>query len=119
MTFRHWIELAGHAVEGAGVAVLVIGVTAVVVVGLVRAIRGNEDDDSYRWTRKGLGRVILLGLEILVAGDIIATVAVEPTLRSVGVLAGIVLIRTFLSWAIELEIEGRIPWRPRSSSDAT
>ena len=57
-----------------------------------------------------LGRAILLGLEFLVAGDIINTVAVDPTFRSVGVLAGIVVIRTFLSFSLEIEIQGRFPW---------
>ncbi|HEX7089971.1 MAG TPA: DUF1622 domain-containing protein [Longimicrobiales bacterium] len=68
-------------------------------------------DDAYRRYRVGLGRSILLGLEFLVAADIIRTVAIEPSFRSVGVLAIIVLIRTFLSFALSAEIEGRLPWR--------
>ena len=68
-------------------------------------------DEAYRSYRKHLGRAILLGLEFLVAADIIGTVAVEPTFTNIGVLAGIVLIRTFLSFALELEIEGRWPWQ--------
>jgi len=65
---------------------------------------------AYREYRQQLGRAILLGLEFLVAGDIINTVAVDPSFRSVGVLAGIVAIRTFLSFSLEVEIEGRWPW---------
>jgi len=68
----------------------------------------------YTRFRRVLGRAILLGLELLVAADIIKTVAVTPTLESVGVLAIIVLIRTFLSWSLELEISGRWPWQKRS-----
>jgi uncharacterized membrane protein len=67
----------------------------------------------YTRFRRVLGRAILLGLELLVAADIIKTVAVTPTLDSVAVLAVIVLIRTFLSWSLELEISGRWPWQKR------
>lgn len=72
--------------------------------------------DAYKALRSNLGRSILLGLELLVAADIINTVAVQPTLESIAVLAGIVAIRTFLSFSLELEIEGKWPWqggRPR------
>jgi uncharacterized membrane protein len=68
----------------------------------------------YRQYRQQLGRSILLGLELLVAADIIRTVAVTPTLTSVAVLGGIVLIRTFLSFSLELEITGRWPWQSRT-----
>jgi uncharacterized membrane protein len=68
----------------------------------------------YADFRKFLGRSILLGLELLVAADIIRTVAVTPTVRSVSVLAGIVLIRTFLSFSIELETTGHWPWEKKS-----
>ena len=118
MTFKEGIELAGRIVEAVGVGVLLLGVAAVLLAGLAKTLGKGDLVEAYRRSRKGLGRVILLGLEILVAGDIIATVAVEPSLTSVAVLAGIVLIRTFLSWAIEVEAEGRLPWRPRSSESA-
>ncbi len=65
----------------------------------------------YHRYRQDVGRAILLGLEFLVAGDIISTVAVSPTFTSVGVLAGIVAIRTFLSFSLEVELEGRWPWQ--------
>ena len=73
--------------------------------------RGGPVDAAYRGYRRSLGRAILLGLEFLVAGDIIYTVAVEPTFRSVGVLAVLVVIRSFLSAELELEINGRWPWQ--------
>jgi len=72
-----------------------------------------RDVNTYRRYRQQLGRSILLGLELLVAADIIRTVALTPTLTSVAVLAGIVLIRTFLSFSLELEITGRWPWQNR------
>jgi uncharacterized membrane protein len=73
----------------------------------------------YRSYRQLLGRSILLGLELLVAADIIRTVAVTPTFESVGVLAIIVLIRTFLSFSLELEITGRWPWQKQSANSET
>ena len=81
------------------------------------ALRGHPADPVPIYTRfrRVLGRAILLGLELLVAADIIKTVAVTPTLDSVVVLAIIVLIRTFLSWSLELEISGRWPWQKRGA----
>ena len=127
MEFRQIIETVGQLVDFAGVAVMVIGA----VVSLPLAIRGHqprqlpsgaEKLSFYRSYRQLLGRSILLGLELLVAADIIRTVAVTPTFVSVGVLAIIVLIRTFLSFSLELEITGRWPWQKEASparSDST
>ncbi len=77
----------------------------------------QERREDLRAYRRNLGRSILLGLEFLVAADIIKTVAVTPTFTSVGVLAIIVLIRTFLSWSLQLEIEGRWPWQKEEEED--
>jgi uncharacterized membrane protein len=116
MEFRQIIEATGQLVDFAGVAVMVIGA----LVSLPLAIRGYQPQQLpagakrlsfYRSYRQSLGRSILLGLELLVAADIIRTVAVTPTFESVGVLAVIVLIRTFLSFSLELEITGRWPWQ--------
>ena len=82
--------------------------------GDIARYRAGGGSDPYKQLRSNLGRSILLGLELLVAGDIINTVAVEPTLASLAVLAGIVLIRTFLSVSLEVEIEGRWPWQSAS-----
>lgn len=110
-----WLEAAIHwitrAIEAGGIAVIVIGVVAATVTYFRRTLGGGEAQQPYEEFRSSLGRSILLGLEFLVAADIIATVAIAPTLTSVGVLAGIVLIRTFLSFALEVEIEGRWPWQ--------
>lgn len=100
----HWTI---RLIEVAGILAIVIGAAYATVRFLLEA------QDRYRLYRSRLGRAILLGLELLVAADIIATVAIEPTLDSVLVLAGIVLIRTFLSISLEVEIEGRWPWTPR------
>ena len=123
MDLQQIIEAVGGYMDAAGVAVMVIGA----MVSLPLAIRGfqprrlpegAEPLSVYRSYRQLLGRSILLGLELLVAADIIKTVAVTPTFESVGVLAIIVLIRTFLSFSLELEITGRWPWQkqPESSS---
>jgi uncharacterized membrane protein len=107
--FSEAVELAGKGMDTAGVLVLVIG-AVVAAVRAAQSARGQQPG-TYRQFRQQLGRTILLGLELLVAADIIRTVAVTPTLSSVLVLALIVLIRTFLSFSLELEITGRWPWQ--------
>lgn len=108
MTFSEIIEVVGKVVDGAGVAAIVVGALAAAVAAV--ASRGRETD-TYRQFRRQLGRSILLGLELLVAADIIRTVAITPSLGSVAVLAIIVVIRTFLSFSLELEITGQWPWQ--------
>lgn len=110
MEFRTTVEWAGKVLDGAGVAIIVVGV----VIALVRFLvtyRVEATRLAYIAFRQSIGRTILLGLEFLVAGDIIRTVATDPNFRSVGVLAIIVAIRTFLSLELEMEIEGRWPWQ--------
>jgi uncharacterized membrane protein len=114
--FAEIIESIGKVIDAVGVAVIVIGAVAAAVLTLARLRR--RESDVYRSFRQQLGRSILLGLELLVAADIIRTVAVTPTLESVGVLAGIVVIRTFLSWSLELEITGAWPWQKRTAAAA-
>ena len=109
MTFEEWVELAGRGLEGAGVGVITLG--ALLATGRFLGHVRDRSPDAYQDYRRGLGRAILLGLELLVAGDIIRSVAVEPSFTSVGVLAIIVAIRTFLSMSLETEINGRLPWQ--------
>lgn len=109
MGYQDWIEAAGRAVDAAGVLAVVMGAVLATMFAITRIVR--KKGEVYGRFRRFLGRSILLGLELLVAADIIRTVAVMPTLESVGVLAGIVLIRTFLSWSLELEITGQWPWQ--------
>ena len=105
-----FIELMGEWGDALGVAVIVIGV----LWGLIRFpldLVKQGTDYAYKMVRNQITRTLLLGLEVLVAADIIRTVAVSPTLLSVAVLAAIVAIRTFLSWSLILEMEGRWPWQ--------
>lgn len=98
-------------VELTGVAIIAAGAFGTLALFLYRLASGRDSDKAVADLRSSLGRAILLGLEFLVAADIINTVAVRPTLDSVAVLAGIVVIRTFLSFSLEAEIEGRWPWQ--------
>ena len=110
-----------QAFELAGISVIVLG-TLVAIFKFALAVMGKgagspigDGDDMVAGFRKTLGRSILTGLELLVAADIIRTVAVEPTMQSVLVLGLIVLIRTFLSFSLEVEIDGRWPWQKASA----
>ncbi len=117
MSFFEVIETVGKTIDAVGVAVIALG-ALMSAAGVVRRLKTG---DAYKAFRQQLGRSILLGLELLVAADIIRTVAVTPDARSVAVLAGIVLIRTFLSFSLELEITGYWPWqknRPQQASPA-
>jgi uncharacterized membrane protein len=113
MNLRDAVDAIGLAIDGAGVVVIVLGI----VVAAWRFVRGvaarSVFDASYRQLRQSIGRGILLGLELLVAGDIIRTVAITPTFTSIAVVALIVAIRTFLSFSLEVELTGRWPWQPR------
>jgi uncharacterized membrane protein len=109
MSYSDVIEKIGTAIDAAGVAVIVAGAAIAFVICVVGLSR--RERDVYRRFRQRLGQTILLGLELLVAGDIIRTVAITPSLTSVAILAAIVLIRTFLSFSLEVEITGRWPWQ--------
>lgn len=109
MDLRALVEVAGTAAEVAGV-VLIVGGLAIATVRYV-APRRDGTSSRYQRYRQDLGRAILLGLEVLVAADIVRTVAFTPTMDSVLVLALVVAIRTFLSWSLALELEGRWPWQ--------
>ncbi|WP_299156236.1 DUF1622 domain-containing protein [uncultured Christiangramia sp.] len=110
-----YIEYAAKFIEITGVAVILLGT----IVALFKYILAKQGDGirSYKLLRQELGKAILLGLEILVAADIIATVVTKPTLDEVISLGIIVLIRTFLSLSIELEIEGRFPWQRKEKEN--
>jgi uncharacterized membrane protein len=112
----HWISLA---IEAAGVFAIVLGGVAAVLIFALHLVRGGDWGETYHVFRTSLARSILLGLEFLVAADIIGTVAVEPTLENLSVLGLIVLIRTFLSFSLEVEIEGRWPWQKAPRGDKT
>ena len=110
MTFRELMDLVTRVFEALGVAVLVVGFVAGFVVA-ARDLLGGRREGVYRRIRSYFGKSILMGLEILVAADLIRTVAVDPTWESAAGLGLIVLIRTFLSFSLEIEMEGIVPWK--------
>jgi uncharacterized membrane protein len=104
----HW---TARGIEAVGIAIIVLGAIASSFYFLWQLLNSGALAETYHGYRANLGRGILLGLEFLIAADIIGTVAVDPTLANLGVLAIIVLIRTFLSFALEVEIQGHWPWQ--------
>ena len=107
--YRQLMDIVGTSVDGVGVFIIVAG--AVVATARLVLHRAHRTGNYYSLYRQDVGRAILLGLEFLIAGDIIRTVVVAPTMQNVLVLGLIVLIRTFLSLSLQLEIEGKLPWR--------
>ena len=108
--FPSALKLTTRAIEVGGIAIIVLGLLGSSVAVLWKVLHGCPGSEAFNLYRSNVGRTILLGLEFLVAADIINTVAIEPTLQSLLILGGIVLIRTFLSFSLEVEIEGRWPW---------
>ncbi len=111
MSFVEIVQLVVRMLEGLAVAILFIGVLWGLGRALVERLQGSSAEEVIADTRLALGRVLLLGLEVLIAADIIATVALDLNLESVLALGLVVLIRTFLSWAIEVESYGHWPWQ--------
>ncbi|MGW1341423.1 DUF1622 domain-containing protein [Kribbella sp. NPDC002412] len=111
MDFEALFADVARVIEGAGVVIMAIGVAVVLVRYAYDVVRRGTG--SYQQLRVNLGRVILLGLEILIVGDIIRTIIVETSVESVLVLGLIVVIRTVLSFALEVEISGAWPWQQR------
>ncbi len=109
--FETFILYSTKAIEITGVLVIVGGAVLSTITYLKKY--KHESESSFEDFRRQLGRSILLGLEFLVAADIIATVAIKPSLESVAILGLIVLIRTFLSFSLEIELEGKLPWRSK------
>lgn len=116
--FKSAVDLISKIIDGTGVVVIVVGLVAATVAYLLAERTPAGRAQSYRTYRQQVGRAILLGLEFLVAGDIIRTIAVDPTFTSVGVLAIIVLVRTFLSFTLDVELEGRWPWQQQRPTPA-
>ncbi len=112
--FTAIMTMTGLALDGAGVVIVVVGAALSVLRFVLR--RGMPFGESYRVLREDVGRAILLALEFLIAGDIIRSVVVDPTILNIVTLGMIVLIRTFLSMTLQLEVEGRWPWQPRRAS---
>jgi uncharacterized membrane protein len=116
MPFESWVEGAATVFEAMGVLAMVVGT----LLGVAFTITAHPPTlrEALRDFRHRLGRAIVLGLELLVASDILRTIPRMPTLKEVAVLGVIVLIRTFLSWSLEVELDGRWPWQPRPAQPA-
>jgi len=121
MTYDNLINDIVKVVEATGAAIMIVGGFWALTTYLITIVQaGQRQDSAYRQLRKRLGQSILLGLEVLIVGDIVRTIIVETTLKSVAVLGLIVLIRIVLSFALEVEIDGVWPWnlwRIKSPSD--
>ena len=118
MHFSEVMEHVARAFEIVGAAVLVIGLLWCAALSARVWRRSGSGEHAYRTLRRSIGAVLLLGLEVLVAADLVHTVAIEPTLENVGVLGLIVIIRTVLSFSLEIEIEGMPPWRRAAMTGA-
>ena len=117
MTFQEVLELVVKGFETLGVAILVIG-SAFAIVTYIRDVRVMDRTQAWLGLRGNIGRTILLGLEVLIVADIVLTVAIDSTIESAITLGVIVLVRTFLSFSLEIELEGVVPWRRRAVATA-
>ena len=105
-----WIEYAALAIEILAVVIIVLAIAYATIHYLYLGLRRHDAEHTYRQYKVRLGKALMLGLEILIAADIVRTVALEASLESIGFLGLLVLIRTFLSWSLSVEIEGHWPW---------
>lgn len=117
MSFNEAVETIGRGIDIIGVIVIAGGCGLAMLVAVARLLLRRSL--VYRRFRQEVGRAILLGLELLVAADIIRTVATSPTLVSIAILSGIVLVRTFLSFSLEVELTGKWPWQRGSGTGVT
>jgi uncharacterized membrane protein len=116
-TILEWIELASLGIELLAIGIIVVAIAYATGRYLLQSFAGPAQRKAYDHYKMRLGKALLLGLEILVAADIVRTVALEPSLESVAVLGILVVIRTFLSWSLVVEIEGRWPWQTRTGAE--
>jgi uncharacterized membrane protein len=111
MTSEHVAALVSTGIDLAGIAALVGGAALAFLLAGKTLVGTQDAAAAYRGLRRNLGKAILVGLELLVVSDIIRSIAIRPSFASVGVLGIIVVIRTFLSWSLEVEVSGRWPWQ--------
>jgi uncharacterized membrane protein len=112
------VEAAALAIELLAIAIILIAIIVSTWRYVSRQLqRDGRERDAYGDYREGLAKSLLIGLEVLVAADVVRTVALEPTLQSVALLGLLVIIRTFLSWSLVVELEGRWPWQAAKSAD--
>ena len=115
--FVSYIESVSRAFEAIGVLILVVGFVFAVVRAGRMLVTDHDGRGAYDRMRSIFGKSVLLGLEVLVAADLIRTIAVEPNLTNLTVLLMLVLIRTFLSWALDVELDGVWPWRKQELAE--
>ena len=115
---HEWIEFATIAMEIFAVIVIIVGIVYGAARFIAAMVRRGDIPRAFVTFKAFMGRTLLLGLEILVAADVVRTVALEPTMDNVIVLGILVLIRTFLSWSLVVEIEGRWPWQKASEKES-
>lgn len=113
MTYDRVVSDVVQVVEATGAAIMIVGASWALVDYAVSMVRRTGRSDAYRELRQRMGQAILLGLEILIIGDIVRTIIVDPTIDSVTVLGLVVLIRIVLSFSLEVEIDGAWPWNVR------
>ena len=113
MTFDEVLQLVVQGFEALGVGILVVG-SAAALVEFAKDLGRTDRTSAYERLRRQVGRTILLGLEVLIVADIVLTVAIDQTIESAVTLGLIVLVRTFLSFSLEVELEGVVPWRRRA-----
>lgn len=111
---REWIELSSQGIQDVAVVIIVVSI----IYGSVRFLLqlSRRATDPYPAYKKLLGRSLLLSLEFLIAADVIRTILLDETPRSIGILGGLVLVRTFLSWSVVVEIEGHWPWQSAATT---
>jgi uncharacterized membrane protein len=114
VSFHETMEWVAQGFEVVGVAILVVG-SLLGFVSAALGLRGGGGQAAYERARQGVGRAILLGLEVLIIADIVLTITVDRTFDSALTLGLIVLVRTFLSFSLEIELEGSLPWRRRAT----
>ncbi|MCU0269576.1 MAG: DUF1622 domain-containing protein [Acidimicrobiales bacterium] len=110
MSYERFVDDVVKGVEALGAAIMVVGGTVALLGYALGVLRRDGHRPTYEELRRRLGRAILIGLEVLIIGDIVRTIVVDPTLESVTVLGAIVIIRILLSFALEVEIDGTWPW---------
>jgi len=116
--FAEWIEFAIRAIEGLAVAIIALSVLVFTLRYLYfMLVRRGRSAAAFTQYKHGLGKALLLALELLVAADVVQTVVLEFTLANVTALGVLVLVRTFLSWSLVVEIEGRWPWQPERKAE--
>lgn len=112
---RQWLELSSQGIQALAVMIIVLSIALGLLRFLLQVARGRTD--SYQTYKVLLGRSLLLALEFMVAADVIRTVLFDLTAKGLEILGGLVVVRTFLSWSVTVELEGRWPWQPSRRDD--